>query len=129
MWFENAIGKEKIQFMFKNELDIKSIEVDSFSLERFSDLKFIFFCKHVPKTHPEKWGKVKFNALKIEITFGDVIQMNVSGTRVGFICSPMIKSSNNYSEIKIQHDSLELYCKAKFLTIEGIYPYVDERWD
>ncbi|BEN63819.1 hypothetical protein SMKC072_16410 [Serratia marcescens] len=42
MWFENAIGKEKIKFMFNNELNIKNIEVDNLSLEHFSDLKIGF---------------------------------------------------------------------------------------
>ena len=129
MWFENAIGKEKIQFMFNNELNIENIEVDNFSLERFSDLKIRFYCKNIPKKHPEKWSKEGFNALSLVVTFGDVIQFDFTGSRVGLFCSPIIKSQKEHSEITIKHKDFDLYCKARFLTIEGVTPYIDERWD
>ncbi len=129
MWFKNAIGKEKIQFMFDNELNIQNIEISSFSLERFSDLKIHFFCKEIPKKHPEKWKKDGFNALSLVINFGDVIHLNATGSRIGFSCSPEINSFENYSEIKIKNNELDFYCKSNFLTIESITPYIDERWD
>jgi len=129
MWFQNAIGKEKIQFMFNNELEIQCVEIDSFSMERFSDLKFNFFLNKAPKKHPEKWSKEQFNALSVRIIFSDIIQFDISGSRVGFFCSPTITSSKDYSEIKIEHNDLKLYCKSKFLTIDTILPYLDERWD
>jgi len=129
MWFENAIGKEKIKFMFDNELCTQDIEIYNFSLERFSDLKFRFFLKNIPKKHPDKWSKEGFNAISMEITFGDVIQLDITGSRVGFSCSPEIISLKDCSEIKIEHESLSLYCKSKFLTIDAITPYIDERWD
>lgn len=129
MWFQNAIGKEKIKFMFDNELSIQRIEVDSFSLERFSDLKFHFFCNEIPKKYPKKWNETGFNALSLIITFGDVIQLNVIGSRVGFFCSPIINSLSDYSEITIKNSDLDFYCRSRFLTIESITPYIDERWD
>lgn len=129
MWFQNALGKEKIQFMFNNELDIQSIELYSFSMEHFSDLKFNFVCKNLPKKHPEKWNKNNFNALSLMIIFGDIIQLNITGSNICFHCSPIITSSIDYSEIKIEHNDLKLYCRSKFLTIEEIIPYLDERWD
>jgi len=92
MWFKNAIGKEKIQFIFGNELNIKNIEISSFSLERFSDLKIHFFCREIPKKHPEKWKKDGFNALSLVINFGDVIHLNATGSGIGFFRSPEIKS-------------------------------------
>lgn len=84
MWFQNAIGKEKIQFMFHNELMIENIEIGSFSLERFSELKFHFYSNNIPKNYPEKWNKEGFNALSLLISFGDVIQLDVTGSRIGF---------------------------------------------
>ncbi|EDT1662088.1 hypothetical protein CUB49_003420, partial [Salmonella enterica subsp. enterica serovar Cerro] len=101
----------------------------SFSMERFSDLKFNFVCKNIPKKYPEKWNKDHFNALSLIITFGDIIQLDVTGTKICFYCSPIITSSLDCSEIKIEHDDLKLYCRSKFLTIEEINPYLDERWD
>ncbi|MCE0826914.1 immunity 50 family protein [Buttiauxella sp. A2-C2_NF] len=129
MWFQHAIGKEKIQFMFDNELSVQHIEINSFCLERFSDLKFHFCCKNIPKKHPEKWDKERFNALSLVVTFGDIIEFDITGSRVGFFCSPIINSFKDYSEIKLKCNELSLYCRAKFLTIEGITPYIDERWD
>lgn len=128
MWFQNALGKEKIQFMFNNELDIQLLEIQEFSMKDFSDLKLKFICKNVPKKHPEKWGKEGFNALSLVITFGDITQLNITGSKIGFFCSPTITSLPTYSEINIEHDDLRLYCKSKFLTVEGITPYLDERW-
>lgn len=128
MWFQNALGKEKIQFMFNNELDIQLIEIHSFSMESFSDLKFDFICKNIPKKYPKKWSEGDFNALKLVITLGDIIQLDIKGTKIGFFCSPIIMSTLEFSEIKIKHDDLNLYCKSKFLTIEKIIPYLDERW-
>lgn len=129
MWFQNAIGKEKIQFMFHNELMIENIEIGSFSLERFSELKFHFYSNNIPKNYPEKWNKEGFNALSLLISFGDIIQLDVTGSRIGFFCSPIINSFKEYSEITIKHGDLDIYCRARFLTIEGITPYMDERWD
>lgn len=129
MWFKNAIGKEKIQFIFGNELHIKNIEISIFSLERFSDLKIHFFCKEILEKHPEKWKKDGFTALSLMINFGDVIHLNATGSGIGFFCSPEINSFENLSEIKIKNNELDFYCKSKFLTIESITPYIDERWD
>lgn len=129
MWFENAIGKEKIKFMFNNNFNIKNIEVNNFSLEHFSDLKIRFYCNDIPKKYPIKWNEEGFNAMSLVVTFGDVIQFNVTGSRVGFLCSPIINSLKEFSEITIKHHGFYFYCKARFLTIESITPYVDERWD
>lgn len=129
MWFQNAIGKEKIQFMFDNELSMQHVEVSSFSFERFSDLRFHLFCKEIPTKYPDKWKKDGFNALSVVITFGDVIQLSATGSRIGFFCSPIINSYGDYSEITIKHNELDFYCRSKFLTIESITPYIDERWD
>lgn len=129
MWFDNAIGKEKIKFMFGDELSIESIEVDSFSFERFSDVTFRFFSRNVPSHYPKKWNESKFNALSMVITFGDIVELDVKGVGIGFFCSPEIISGESYSEIKICNEKLNLYCKSKFLTIESITPYLDERWD
>jgi len=129
MWFQNALGKEKIQFMFNNELDIQVVEIHGFSMENFSDLKFNFICKKIPKKYPEKWNKDIFNALNFDITFENITQLDITGSRIGFFCSPIIKSSPNLAEIKVEHNSFKLYCSSDFLTIGEIVPYLDERWD
>ncbi|WP_144815950.1 MULTISPECIES: Imm50 family immunity protein [Enterobacteriaceae] len=129
MWFDNALGKEKIEFMFGGELSLQSVEVSSFSFERFSDVTFQFYSRNIPSSYPEKWSKSKFNALSVVITFGGIIELDVKGNGIGFICSPEISSSESHSEIKICSNQLYINCKSKFLTIESITPYLDERWD
>lgn len=129
MWFKNAVGREKILYMFNNELSIQNIEFFGFSMDYFSTLKFQFYSKEIPSNYPEKWTKESFNALSLIITLGDLIHLDVTGTRVGFFCSPQISSSIECSEIRIKHGDFHLYCKAKFLSIESITPYIDERWD
>lgn len=129
MWYKNAIGKEKIQFMFNNEFDFELFELYSISLEKNSELKCNLKCKGIPKTYPKKWDKLEFNALSLEITFNEIIQLNMSGTKIGFFCLPIMNSLIDYSEITIKHKEFQLYCKSKFLTIEDISPYIDIRWD
>lgn len=63
------------------------------------------------------------------LTFGDVVELDVKGMKVGFVCSPVIISTENYSKISITDEKLNFHCQSNFLTIEGITPYLDERWD
>ncbi|MCO6540625.1 MAG: hypothetical protein J6569_10940 [Gilliamella sp.] len=129
MWFENALGREKIQFMFNNEFNFQSIELNSVSFDSYSEFKCHLNCKKIPKIYPKKWDKVEFNALNLIITFNEIVQLNMSGSKIGFFCSPTINSFTDYSEITVQHNKLPLYCKSKFLIIESITPYIDERWN
>lgn len=129
MWFNNALGKEKITFMFGGELSLQSVEVSSFSFERFSDVTFQFYSRNIPSSYPEKWNESEFNALSVIITFGGIIELDVKGKGIGFICSPEISSGESYSEIKICSNQLNINCKSRFLTIVSITPYLDERWE
>lgn len=87
------------------------------------------FYKKNPILLPKKWKESEFNALCIVLTFGDVVELDVKGMKVGFVCSPVIISTENYSKISITDEKLNFHCQSKFLTIEGITPYLDERWD
>ncbi|MGP0870012.1 hypothetical protein [Serratia marcescens] len=61
-----------------------------------------------------KWNEEGFNVMSLVVTFGDVIQLNVTGTRVGFLCLPIINSLKESSEITMKHHGFYLYCKAIF---------------
>jgi hypothetical protein len=56
MWFDNAIGKEKINFMFDGELSMELVEFDGFTFERFSDISCRFFTRKIPSL-PKKMGR------------------------------------------------------------------------
>lgn len=46
-----------------------------------------------------------------------------------FVCNPKIESSPHAASISIESEEMNIYCESEFLTIEGITPYIDERWD
>lgn len=129
MWFEYAIGNEKIRFMFDNEFSLDSIQLDSFRLHYYSTLQLHFLCKNMPDIYPEKWKKEKINAISLILNLGDILYLEVKGKEVGFICSPDIVTGKEKSSIKIINNDFHLQCESKFLTIESITPYIDERWD
>ena len=56
MWFDNAIGKEKINFLFDGELSMELVEFDGFTFERFSDISCRFFTRKIPSCY-QKNGK------------------------------------------------------------------------
>ncbi|MCE1975604.1 immunity 50 family protein [Enterobacter roggenkampii] len=105
------------------------VEFDGFTFERFSDISCRFFTRKIPSCYPKKWEESEFNTLCIVLTFGDVVELDVKGMKVGFVCSPEIISTENYSKISITDEKLNFHCQSNFLTIEGITPYLDERWD
>ena len=129
MWFENAMGNEKIKFMFNNEFSMDSIQLESFKLHYHFTLQLHFLCKLIPGVFPEKWKKEKFNAISLTLSLGDILSFEVKGNEVGFICSLDVITSKEKSSINIVNNDFHLQCESRFLTIEGITPYIDERWD
>lgn len=128
MWFENAIGKEKVNFMFGGEFSLSDLELISFSFNQ-STLHLSFSSRRIPKVHPEKWDKEEYNSLIIFFTFSDIIEFESKGNNVMFTSTPKITTTKNFSSIEIEADVMKIYCKSRFLTINDIKPYVDDRWD
>jgi len=46
-----------------------------------------------------------------------------------FTSTPMVETTKERSVVKIESPELYFYCKARFLTIDDIKPYIDDRWD
>ncbi|MGL6019744.1 MAG: Imm50 family immunity protein [Gibbsiella quercinecans] len=128
MWFEHAVGKEKINFMFNNDFPLFDLELISFSFN-VSSLRLSFSCKNIPVEYPKKWDRKDFNSLLLSITLTDVIFFESKGVNVMFTSTPTIETTKEYSVVKIESPELYLYCKARFLTIDDIRPCVDDRWD
>lgn len=128
MWFENAIGKEKVNFMFGGEFSLSDLELISFSFNQ-STLHLSFSSRRIPKVHPEKWDKEEYNSLIIFFTFSDIIEFESKGNNVMFTSTPKITTNKNFSSIEIEADVMKIYCKSRFLTINDIKPYIDDRWD
>nr|WP_041474241.1 Imm50 family immunity protein [Erwinia sp. Ejp617] len=127
MWFNNAIGKEKIKFMFNNDLLLIGVEFDKFVYYDMSRLTVCFNTKKVPSSVPEKWKDKPFNSLSISLTFTEVIELKVNGAGVGFECDPMITSVNGITNLVVKNEGFNLLCTAKYMFIDDVVPYLDAR--
>ncbi|PNK97938.1 hypothetical protein CEQ28_010235 [Hafnia alvei] len=128
MWFENAHGKEKIAYMFNNELSLSEIELDKFIFHDISRLTLGFNIKNLPSLTPEKWKKNKFNTLALTLTFTEVSTLKFDGQKIGFECTPVIDAIENNTRLIINNKNLNFLCIAKFMFIDSIVPYLDNRW-
>ncbi|TDB43186.1 Imm50 family immunity protein [Photorhabdus khanii] len=129
MWFSNAIRNEQIKYMFNNEFDIRNIEFTGYEFHHHSLVTFSFICKNIPSVYPKKWENKGFNSISLILSMASIHSFESRGRKVGFICSPKIDSTHNASSIEIIHSDFHLSCNADFLTIEGITPGIDIRWD
>lgn len=57
MWFDALHGKEKINFMFNNELSLQDAEFENILFYDMSRVRICFKTRHVPKSIPDKWKK------------------------------------------------------------------------
>lgn len=105
MWFEHAIFKEKIKFMFNNELSIENVELDTVLYYSISMLRVRLNSRVLPAITPEKWEKVKFNSLSITLEFGNVSQFECKGGDIGFECCPIIQATKEKTILKITKDN------------------------
>ncbi|WP_192903296.1 Imm50 family immunity protein [Photorhabdus khanii] len=128
MWFEKAMYKEKIKFMFNNELSIDDSILETFLYHTDSMLRISFHSDKLPKIFPEKWKKNEFNALKIILTFGGVKILEYQGGKIGIRCSPIIESEKEKIILSIKNNEFSIYCVANFMVIDDIIPYLDQRW-
>ena len=58
MWFEYIHGKEKVKFMFNNELYLDDSECESILFYDLSKVRISFNNRHIPKKIPDKWSKL-----------------------------------------------------------------------
>jgi hypothetical protein len=129
MWFESAIGKEQVEFMFGGEFSLVDVQLENIFLHRMTSLRFQLICKNIPEIVPRKWKEKGFNVINLVFSMGEIHSLDIQGCKVGFICTPEIRSFPEKTILRIENDDLKLNCEARFLTIEGFTPGVDERWD
>ncbi|QGU86899.1 Imm50 family immunity protein [Erwinia sorbitola] len=129
MWFDFAHGKEKINFMFNNELYLDGCEFENFLFYDLSKIRICFNTKNIPNKTPEKWREVAFNSLSITLILVGVNKLNVQGERLGFICSPVIEKIDDEIIFSIDNeDKFHFSCAAELIVIDSIEPYLDQRW-
>ncbi|MDX5630940.1 MULTISPECIES: Imm50 family immunity protein [unclassified Brenneria] len=129
MWFDFVHGKEKINFMFNNELSIDDSEIDNFLFYDLSKIRVCFNTRNIPKKTPDKWRNVEFNGLSITLILVGISKLNLQGDRVGFICSPIIEKIDDEMTFTIDNgDKFHFSCAAEIIVIDSIEPYLDQRW-
>ena len=129
MWLDFIHGKEKVKFMFNDELSLDDSEFENFLFYDLSKIRICLNTKHIPKKIPDKWKKKEFNGLSITLILVGVSKLDLQGKRVGFRCSPIIEMINNEVRISINNgDGFNLSCFADLIVIDSIDPYLDERW-
>ncbi|WP_342323172.1 Imm50 family immunity protein [Kosakonia sp. BYX6] len=130
MWFDTAHGKEKIKFMFNNELALDNIEFESFQFYDQSKVRLCFNSRNIPSRVPEKWKINNFNGLSITLSFIGLIQFDMVGSRIGFECSPIIENTGDviFAKIEDERKNFRLSLSAEVMVIDSIEPYLDQRW-
>ncbi|MDX6040034.1 Imm50 family immunity protein [Scandinavium lactucae] len=129
MWFEHAIFKEKLKFMFNNELSIEHVELDTVLYYSISMLRVRLNSRVLPAITPEKWRGINYNSLSITLEFGNVKQFECKGGDIGFECCPIITPTKEKTTLQIMKGNFILYCEADFMTIKDIIPFIDTRFD
>ncbi|MFO6296032.1 Imm50 family immunity protein [Rahnella selenatireducens] len=127
MWFDHAQGKEKINFMFDNELHLNDVEFHSFTYHDISKLSLRFNTKMIPDIFPRKWTVNQFNSISISLIFTEVQIIKVNLNNINFICTPNIEMINNSIQLSIEAEENSFMCLANFMFIDEIMPHLDHR--
>lgn len=127
MWFNYAQGKEKVNFMFNNELRLNGVEFHSFTYHDISKLSLRFNTKIIPEIFPEKWAVNKFNSISISLIFTEVRMLKVDLNNINFICTPDIQMIGNSIQLSIEAEQNSFICLANFMFIDEIMPHLDHR--
>lgn len=127
MWYENAFGKEKIDFMFNGQFSLAHVRLERVWLNSARDLELEFLCNDIPDTIPDKWRRQGFNAINVKLRTLDVVSLHIRGARLGFFCSPSIETCVDRSAMVVVVDGFELNCEARFLDVHEFTGYKDDR--
>jgi len=129
MWYEFITNKIMLDKLFEGEmLDLKDAELHFINIQN-QDIKISFITNTIPKKYPKKWDKEKVNALSINLRFSLVTYLESNALSLKNISNPTITTSKEKSTLELKNKEFILKVESKFLTLEGITPYEDERWD
>jgi len=123
MWFDNAYGKEKIKFIFNDELSLDDSILELILYQNPCLLSIRFRVDKIPSSIPKKWQERKFDFIDINIDFHSVRKFECGGSRIGFRCIPNFKWNNDKPILSIQNENFSLYCSADSMFIGEITPF------
>lgn len=125
MWFDYAQGKEKVSFMFNNELDLNNVEFHSFTYHDISKLSLRFNTRMIPETFPKKWTRNQFNSISISLLFTEVRILKIDLNNINFVCTPIIDTVNDGIQLSIEVGQNRFMCLANFMFIDEITPHLE----
>lgn len=129
MWFDLAHGKEKIKFMFDNDLSLDDSEFENFLFYDLSKIKISFNTRRIPKKIPDKWRSKEFNGISVVLILVGISDLNLHGSRVGFECLPLIEKKDDKIMFSICNgNNFNLSCSTELIVVDSIEPYLDQRW-
>jgi len=123
MWLKNAHGKEKVKFMFNNELSLDDSLLALFLYYDSSIFRIEFHVDKIPILIPEKWKKHKYDFISVKIEFCSVNKLSISGGNLGFRCSPVFSWDNEKPALSIKENNFSLCCIAESMFIGEITPF------
>lgn len=129
MWLKHALNKVKVDHMFGGVLDVEGAELAGFKFHDSSSVFFSFLIKGIPNNCPDKWKGQGYNAMSVALSFGGVKEFRSNLARVNFCCVPKINSSPGSASISIEEQDASIFCESECVSVEGVTPYIDIRWD
>lgn len=121
-WFEKAIGKEKILYMFNGELDVGEIYVHNVLCYDYT-LRILFYVLNIPSTTPKKWNEKAFNAIRVKLSFSDLKSFSVCGENA-FNKRGALKIDVNDNKVRMNIDGegINIMCESDGYFIDEIEP-------
>ncbi|EEX51410.1 hypothetical protein HMPREF0621_0214 [Pasteurella dagmatis ATCC 43325] len=121
-WFEKAIGKEKIIYMFNGNIDVNEIYLHKILFYDYT-LTIFFHILNIPQEFPKKWNDNDFNAISMQLSFSDVNYFNVHGKNLfNKIGKLNISVDNNIVKMNFAGDDVNIICESDFYFIDNITP-------
>ncbi|WP_424411695.1 Imm50 family immunity protein [Pasteurella sp. PK-2025] len=121
-WFEKAIGKEKIIYMFNGNIDVNEIYLHKILFYDYT-LTIFFHILNIPQEFPKKWNDNDFNAISMQLSFSDVNYFNVYGNSLfNKIGKLNISVDNNIVKMNFAGDDVNIICESDFYFIDNITP-------
>ena len=74
-WYEKVLGKEKIIHLFAGDLELNDVFLDTV-LCYDCKLDLVLYLFDFPNIFPKKWAKDSFNAIKINLEFFNLDEIN-----------------------------------------------------
>jgi hypothetical protein len=130
MWFDLATNKKMIHSIFPQGIALINSELCSINVTG-KDVQLSLNCCDIPSSYPKKWMMKDFNAIRIVLELGDVLDVNYRGVELGWV--DRVDFFGNGDDMSkstyIKNEKFEFNCLYKYLTVKNIQPYDDVRWD